>query len=182
MGDRRMNRPLSVGTCYNRGVVACEATLGPLLGSPGRCGVSPHKREGPQGLQSPAPPAAPGPSPYPPPRCFRTWASASLTLSCLSLCRARSRRLPGRLLQLRVTSGSVARGRVPGLAEEGAAWAETRRSWRWEHHVSGGPTSPPIRVSGSEDWQRSSCWCPHHHHCPPRELGGVGVREPSTPD
>lgn len=68
---------------------------------------------------------------------------------------ATSRRLPGRLLQLRVTSGSAAPGRVQGEA----CAAETGPGWRWEHRVSGGPTGPDIRV-GVLDWQLSRLWIP----------------------
>lgn len=108
---------------------------------------------------------------------FALGLRASLTLSCLSVGRARSRRLPGRLPQLRVTSapwlGEGCRGR----------WRRWRLVRKPPELVLGTPClwgphkSPDMRVR-SGDWQRSSSWCPRRHDWPP----GSGAAEPSTPD
>lgn len=62
-----------------------------------------------------SPPPPPGGQGFRGDAVFAPGLRASLTLSCLSVGRARSRRLPGRLLQLRVTSapwpGERCRGR-----------------------------------------------------------------------
>lgn len=160
----------------------------PLQGSPGRSGVGAHRHKGQQGLQRQHPPRCPKassvgcprpPQPASPAGRARLWERdavfapglrASLTLSCLSVGRARSRRLPGRLLQLRVTSAPRPGERCRGRWRLGRKHPElalgTPRLQR-----------PPSTSVGPGDWQRSSCWCPHRHHCPPWS----GAEEPSTP-
>lgn len=146
--------------------------------------------KGRKGLQPPAALVHPTPTPataspqareaFGEKRCFRTWALSFLD-TFLSLAWPRQISAPAWASSpTRGHLGSVARGRVPALAEEVEAFAETTRAGAGNTMSLVAPTSPPICASGLATGSAPAASVRMATTALPGS--GAGRGEPSTPD